>query len=159
MPQEIERKFLVKNDSWRAAAGDGVELRQAFVFSRESRCVVRIRTAMTTAFITMKGQRENISRAEYEYEIPLVDAEEMLLLCDSHAVEKVRYPVIHAGYMWVVDVFSGNNTGLVLAEIELSSEDEIFDFPAWVGEEVSSDDRYCNSRLALHPYREWNSSV
>ncbi len=155
MPQEIERKFLVKNDAWRSCAEQGIELRQAFIFSKNSYCTTRIRIAGPQAFITIKGKRHNISRAEYEYEIPVTDAEEMLRLCDSMPIEKTRYPVICAGHTWVVDVFHQDNAGLVLAEIELTAEDEPFETPEWAGEDVSKENRYCNSNLAKNPYKNW----
>ena len=158
MPQEIERKFLVKNDGWKQYADCGEHFRQSFIYSRSGRSVVRIRIAGEQAYITLKGKPVSFTRPEFEYPIPLDDASQMLdNLCDSVAVEKIRYEVKYHDNFWVVDVFEGGNAGLVMAEIELGSETENFDLPPWAGQEVTADSRYCNSNLAQNPYQSWKS--
>jgi CYTH domain-containing protein len=156
MPQEIERKFLVKDDSWKQHADSGEHFRQSFIYSRSGKSVVRIRIAGQQAYITLKGKPVSFTRPEFEYPIPLDDARQMLdNLCDSAAVEKTRYEVKYHDKFWVVDVFEGGNAGLVMAEIELGSEAEQFDLPPWAGQEVTADSRYCNSNLAQHPFQSW----
>jgi adenylate cyclase len=157
MPQEIERKFLVKNDRWKQHADAGEYYRQAFIYSRGGKSIVRIRIAGEKAYITLKGKSVNFTRPEFEYPVPLDDARQMLELCDSNSVEKTRYNVQSNGKAWVVDVFDGANAGLVMAEIELTSESEQFDLPDWAGPEVTDDIRYCNSNLAQTPYSIWPS--
>lgn len=154
---EIERKFLVRNDSWRIRASAGTFYRQAYL-SVEKRRAVRIRVAGGRGFISVKSQEEGrIARLEFEYEIPLRDAEEMIeSLCDLAPVDKTRYKVEEAGMTWEIDVFQGANEGLVVAEIELESEDQPFRLPDWAGEEVTRDERYLNVNLYLHPFREWS---
>lgn len=150
MPVEIERKFLVTSGRWRAGARASA-IRQGYLCLGES-ATVRIRIADATAFITVKGRTEGISRAEYEYSIPVPDAEAMLeTLCARRIIEKTRYAVEHAGKLWTVDVFEGDNDGLVMAEVELSGPDEVVHLPDWVGQEVTSDPRYRNSALVNAP--------
>ena len=155
---EIEHKFLIKNDAWRASASVGVLYRQGYI-KTESGVAVRVRIAGDKSFLTLKGKstdEKGISRLEYEYEIPLADAEMMTKnLVDSTLIEKHRYLVEYEGKTWEVDVFSGDNAGLEIAEIELSSEDEKFALPDWVGECVSGDPRYYNSSLTELPYKDW----
>lgn len=152
MAIEIERKFLVTGDAWRQA--DGTRLSQGYL-NRDKERTVRVRVAGNKAFLTIKGLTSGASRAEFEYEIPLTDAEQLLPLCDGPLVEKIRYVVAHDGHSWEVDEFLGDNAGLVVAEIELQSEDESFSRPKWVGVEVTDDSRYFNSSLALKPYCMW----
>jgi CYTH domain-containing protein len=153
MPQEIERKFLVRGDAWREGA-HATRYTQGYL-SRVPGRTVRIRRAGEKAFITIKGRNTGISRPEYEYAIPVTDAEELFPLCEGPLIEKTRHVVEHGGKRWEIDVFHGDNDGLVMAEIELKSEDESFDRPEWIGMEVSSDRRYYNSSLSMHPYKEW----
>lgn len=154
MGYEIERKFLVVGDGWCGEA-EGIELRQGYL-SRDPERVVRVRAAGARAFVTIKGINRGASRCEYEYEIPVDDAGEMLReLCVSPIIEKTRYRHEHEGHIWEVDVFAGANQGLVLAEIELGSEEEVFARPAWVGQEVTGDVRYYNSNLAVRPFGSW----
>jgi len=154
MAQEIERKFLVKNDSYKSL-GKGEYLHQGFLSTDKER-VVRIRIKGEKAWLTVKGINIGATRAEYEYEIPKDDAEYMLdHLCLQPTIEKHRYLVEHAGFTWEVDEFHGENQGLVVAEIELPSEDTPFDLPAWVGEEVTGVARYYNANLVQRPYRLW----
>ena len=155
MATEIERKYLVKGEPWRGAAAKGFEVRQGYLcMDREK--VVRVRTTGGRGFLCVKGEGKGITRPEYEYEIPLSDAEEILeTLCIGNVIEKTRYLVKYEGLTWEVDEFLGENQGLVVAEVELESEDQVFSKPEWLGEEVSRDPRYLNANLARHPYREW----
>ncbi|MEN7973069.1 MAG: CYTH domain-containing protein [Verrucomicrobiota bacterium] len=154
MAVEIERKFLVAGDSWKAAASDGVLCRQGYLASEPEK-TVRVRIIGGQAFLTIKGATTGISRSEFEYEIPVADAVELLKLCGDAIVEKTRYFVGHGGMVWELDVFSGANEGLVLAELELESEEQPFDLPDWAGKEVSGDIRYYNAYLARHPFATW----
>jgi adenylate cyclase len=152
MPVEIERKFLVAGTGWRLA--NGVRYRQGYL-SRQKGCTVRVRVAGEKAFLTIKGITTGISRAEFEYEIPVADAEELMKLCDGPIIDKIRRIVNYQGFNWEVDEFMGENAGLIVAEIELEQEDQPFERPDWVGEEVTGDSRYRNSSLVFHPYRTW----
>ena len=152
MSVEIERKFLVK-EGWQPT-GESVSIKQGYL-PGTGPMLVRIRLEDQRALLTLKGRTEGVTRSEYEYEIPVQDAQELLLRCRKKVVEKTRYFVIHGDYTWEVDVFAGANKGLVVAELELSDEDEVFDRPDWLGAEVSSDARYYNSNLAEHPFSEW----
>lgn len=147
---EIERKFLVK-EGWRPP-GEGVRMRQGYV-PTSNRSAVRVRIAGDRAWLTLKTPRVHISRREFEYEIPVDDAADMLELLCAKQVSKTRTRVDHAGHVWEVDVFEGDNEGLVIAEIELGSEEESFELPDWVGEDVSHDLRYANSALSERPYK------
>ncbi len=150
---EIERKFLVKGDSWKNDASEGLACTQGYLFSNEEKAV-RVRIIGREALLTIKGATLGISRTEFEYSIPVEDANAMLNLCGD-TVEKIRYFIGYAGMTWEVDVFLGSNEGLVLAEIELDSEDQTFELPSWADKEVSSDIRYFNSNLARNPYSTW----
>lgn len=150
MPVEIERKFLVTSNEWRAGA-HGTTIRQGYL-SNGSEATVRIRVAGDMAFLTIKSRTEGLARAEFEYPIPRADAEALLeTLCVLPLIEKTRYPVEHEGHLWTVDVFEGENDGLVVAEVELSRLDEVVKLPVWVGEEVTDDPRYRNSALVHAP--------
>ena len=154
MAREIERKFLVVGDGWRGAPGEPV--RQGYLSTDRER-VVRVRTMGQRGMLTVKGISRGITRSEFEYEIPFADASEMLdELCKKPLIEKTRYRVISGGLTWEVDRFCGLNEGLVLAEVELSQEDQELVLPDWVGEEVSGDLRYFNSNLASCPYGTWD---
>jgi adenylate cyclase len=151
---EIERKFLVKGEEYRAL-GTCEHYRQGYL-RRAGPATVRIRIAGDRAYLTVKGPTEGYRRSEYEYPIPLEDARELLdTLCDRPQIEKRRYLVPHGAHTWEVDEFLGENSGLVVAEIELGAEDEPFELPAWVGEEVTADPRYRNAALALRPFKSW----
>lgn len=153
MPVEIERKFLVTGDGWRAGAV-GEPYRQGYV-GRSDRATVRVRVAGRSAFLTVKGEGPGRVRAEFEYPIPLDDAEDMLrTLCGRSVIEKTRYEVVHGGRVWHVDEFGGANRGLVLAEVELDHPDSAFDPPDWIGREVTEDPRYRNASLVDSPLRE-----
>ncbi len=153
MAIEIERKFLVKGDAWRNDSG--VQYRQGYL-NRDKARTVRVRIAGEAGFLTIKGQSTGATRAEFEYPVPLNDAQALLALCDGPLVEKTRYIVWHAGHRWEVDEFAGDNAGLVVAELELASEDEAFERPAWLGAEVTHDPRYFNSNLATLPFCSWS---
>jgi len=152
MATEIERKFLVAA-AWPRPA-QGTRLLQGYL-SRGGPVSVRVRTSGHQAWLTVKGPTSGLARAEFEYEIPTTDAEEMLALSRSGVIEKTRYLVPHGRHVLEVDVFAGDNAGLVVAEVELESEDDVFTKPDWLGEEVSADPRYRNSALAEHPFSTW----
>ena len=151
---EIERKFLLQGDGWRGL-GQPVLLRQGYLSSNKER-VVRVRIEGEGATLTIKGRSRGATRGEWEYPIPLADAAELLDgLCEQPLIEKYRRRIEFAGNVWEVDEFLGANQGLAFAEIELSSEDQAFDKPDWIGEEVTHDPRYYNSSLIRLPYSQW----
>ncbi|UKP00484.1 CYTH domain-containing protein [Nostoc sp. UHCC 0870] len=153
MPKEIERKFLVKDDSWRQLA-KGSLYRQGYISSQGA--TVRIRIVGNQGYLTIKGPTINYSRSEFEYQIPLADAQEMLdTLCVRPLIEKTRYKINVGGLVWEVDDFAGANQGLILAEVELTDEAQQIELPQWIGEEVSGDLKYYNSYLVKHPFSEW----
>ncbi len=155
MAKEIERKFLVTSDEWRRQARGSARYRQGYL-SSDPGCSIRVRIADGRAWLNLKSATLGVSRTEFDYPIPVVDAEEILeRLCSGPVIDKTRWFVDHAGHTWEVDEFHGDNEGLVVAEIELPSEDAPFERPAWVGEEVSHDPRYYNVCLATHPYKDW----
>jgi adenylate cyclase len=152
---EIERKFLVVNDGWREAVVGSTRYRQGYL-SRSATASVRVRTDGARARLNIKSTADGIHRSEYEYPIPLADAEEMLdRLALPPLIVKTRHLVDYGGRRWEVDVFEAENAGLVLAEIEIESADADVALPPWVGAEVSSDPRYYNTSLSTHPYSEW----
>jgi adenylate cyclase len=153
MPLEIERKFLVDTRKWNPTV-EGTRLVQAYL-SIDPNPTVRVRIAGEKAFVTIKGRTKSISRPEFEYEIPVNEAQEMMKLAISNPVEKIRYKILHKGFLWEVDVFSGKNEGLVMAELELESENQAFTRPDWLLAEVSGDRRYYNSYLSECPFQEW----
>lgn len=149
---EIERKFLVVGDTWRTAPA--VYFCQGYL-SRSKERTVRVRVAGELGYLTIKGATTGASRAEFEYEIPLEDAKQLLALCDGPLIEKYRRKISHEGMLWEVDEFLCENEGLVVAEIELESEAQAFTKPDWVGVEVTHDQRYYNSNLSAHPFSQW----
>lgn len=154
MGTEIERKFLVNGDAWRQGA-EGELLRQGYL-SNDPTCTVRVRIVGKRAFLTIKGQGRGLVRPEFEYPIPVTDAESLLgTLCRGPLLEKTRFKVQVDAHVWEVDEFHGANQGLIVAEIELGAEDEAFTKPAWVGQEVSDDPRYLNARLVSEPFSTW----
>ncbi|MDZ7663120.1 CYTH domain-containing protein [Thiohalophilus sp.] len=156
MATEIERKFLIRDDRWRQQADAGHRIAQGYLIGARD-ASVRVRIEGDQANLNIKSATLGIHRQEYEYPIPLEDAREMLdNLCDKPIIEKVRYHVPHVGHVWEIDVFEGENAGLIVAEIELDSEDEVFEQPNWLGEEVSDDVRYYNVSLVNHPYKDWH---
>jgi len=153
MGREIERKFLVEGKAWRK--DEGTKFRQGYLSTTKER-TVRVRTAGDKAYLTIKGVTSGATRPEYEYEIPMGDAEEMLDdLCEKPLIEKHRHKIGYGGLVWEVDEFFGDNAGLVLAEVELDSENQGFEPPPWIGKEVTDDPRYFNANLVSHPYRKW----
>jgi len=155
MGQEIERKFLLRDDSWRAWADAGTRFRQGYIVGAE-RASVRVRIEGESANINIKSATLGVERQEYEYPIPLADALELLdTLCEQPQIEKTRYHVPYGNHLWEVDVFAGDNAGLIVAEVELAAPDEPFVLPPWAGAEVSHDTRYYNVCLVKHPYCEW----
>ena len=154
MAHEIERKFLVDVVAWKPADA-GTLFRQGYLCSHLER-VVRVRVEGTEGKLTIKGATSGVTRVELEYPIPLADAELMLgTLCERPLIEKTRHEELHGGKRWEIDVFHGDNDGLVIAELELAAEDEAFETPSWVIREVSSDPRYYNSNLIAAPYKSW----
>lgn len=154
MAKEIERKFLVVGDGWRDAAV-GTFFRQGYLSTVKER-TVRVRSKGGQGFLTVKGISVGATRAEFEYEIPIDDANEMLdSLCERPIIEKIRYRVSYQGFVWEVDEFAGDNAGLIVAEIELASEDQEFPRPPWAGQEVTDDSRYFNANLIAHPFKAW----
>jgi adenylate cyclase len=158
---EIERKFLVRDDGWRAHAARVVRMAQGYlndpgaVESGRQRCSVRVRIAGEQAFLNLKSRELGRSRQEFDYAIPVADAEAMLVLCSGGLIDKFRHYVPHAGHLWEVDEFLGDNAGLMVAEIELQSVDEAFASPPWVGAEVTELQRYYNLALAERPFARW----
>ena len=157
MGVEIERKYLVEGDSWRGQIVSATRIVQGYLARGD--VTVRARIRGDRAYLTVKGRSQGIARSEFEYEIPVADAETMLAeLADGPVVEKTRNLVEVGGHTWELDVFAGDNEGLVMAEIELASADEVFTLASWAGEEVTDDSRYYNVNLARHPFRQWGRS-
>lgn len=156
MNQEIERKFLVKNEAFKKEAQQEIHIVQAFISSHPDR-MVRIRKSDENAFISIKGSPSSsgISRFEWEKELSLADADQLLELCEDGRISKSRYVVPVGKHRFEVDVFHGENEGLILAEIELSHEEEEFDHPHWLGEEVTGQAPYYNANLSRNPYKNW----
>ena len=153
--QEIERKFLVKDTEFLKEI-KGSKISQAYIFNEKTKGTLRVRIYGDQAFLTLKGKTQGISRSEFEYEIPLEDAKAMIAeFSDNQLIEKLRYEIPQKRLKWEVDVFTGKNEGLIIAEIELDSEDQEFDRPEWLGEEVSHDKRYINALLIQNPYQDW----
>ena len=154
MAKEIERKFIVDMNLWRPA-GPGVRIRQGYLPS-SSKTVVRVRISGDSAWLTVKGENRGMVRPEFEYPIPLIDAAQMLEeLCVRPFIEKTRHLLRFSGADWTVDVFEGENAGLVVAEIELANESQRVTLPPWTGAEVTDDPKYYNSSLVAHPYSRW----
>ena len=160
MAVEIERKFLVKHDGWRGA-GAAHRIRQGYLTAGDA-TTVRVRIVDAQAFLTVKGEsggERALTRSEYEYAIPLADAEALLRLCAGPLIEKTRHDVVVEGQLWQVDEFAGANAGLVLAEAELAHAHQRLSLPAWAGAEVTEDVRYRNSYLARHPFGTWRTAA
>jgi adenylate cyclase len=154
MSKEIERKFLVRDNTWRGQDG-GKRYRQGYLSTVKER-TVRVRTTGDKGFITIKGISVGATRSEYEYDIPLADANEMLdRLCERPLVEKTRYRVSHEGLVWEIDEFEGVNRGLIIAEVELEDETQSVTLPGWIGQEVTGDARYFNANLVANPFSQW----
>ena len=161
MSIEIERKFTVVSDSWRDHAEKSVRMAQGYINDMAAlrngtqQASVRVRIAGTQAFLNMKSRELGTTRQEFEYEIPLADAEALLKLCVGGLINKTRHYVTHAGFLWEVDVFEGENTGLIVAEIELPTADTLFEKPDWAGADVTDALRYYNLALAERPFAQW----
>jgi adenylate cyclase len=160
MANEIEHKFLIRDDRWRQQVERSAPMRQGYLTS-DARCSVRVRVADGQGFLNIKSVIKSgtlgIQRSEYEYPIPLAEAEEILdTLCEKPLLEKTRHYLHFGGRLWEIDEFAGDNTGLIVAEVELDRPDEPFARPDWLGEDVSHDIRYYNSQLARHPYNTWS---
>lgn len=155
MAVEIERKYLVINDKWKSFVESESAMKQGYLATVDN-ASIRVRVAKGKAFLNIKSATLGIRRAEYEYEIPLQDGEEMLAdLISGAVIDKVRYKVRCGNHIWDLDRFHGDNAGLVVAEVELNAEDEAFEIPEWVGAEVSGDPKYYNASLVKHPYCDW----
>ena len=155
MAIEIERRFLVSDDSWKQYSDSSQRLVQGYIFIGENKGV-RVRLAEDKAWLTVKGGTDVLNRLEFEYPIPLDDARTMIdSLCDNKVIDKVRHRIQQGSLTWEVDVFSGANAGLVIAELELPSADTPFEHPPWLGKEVSDDRRYLNARLLNDPWPNW----
>jgi CYTH domain-containing protein len=152
---EIERKFLVEGDAWRVGASPS-RIVQGFL-SRDPERIVRVRLRDGEAFLTIKGKGSGLARVEVEVAIPAEEARQLLPLCLPPLIEKTRHLVTWAGHLWEIDEFYGDNAGLVVAEVELAAEDELFERPPWLGREVSEDFRYSNAALSERPWRDWRS--
>lgn len=156
MGVEIERKYLVNKAKWNEAAKGSRRFYQQGYLLTDPAKTVRVRLSDQEGFITIKGATVGASRLEYEYAIPRQDAKELLENFCTAVISKYRYIVQHDGKVWEVDEFMGDNKGLIIAEIELSSEEELFDLPDWVETEVTGEKKYYNSYLSVHPYKSWN---
>jgi len=155
MGTEIERKFLLKSDDWRNEVTESTRLVQGYLL-RGDKSAVRVRIKDDVAELNVKHTRDGINRLEYEYEIPVADAREILEeVAEKPLIDKTRHHVFHDGHLWEIDEFYGENEGLIVAEIELARADEPFEKPAWLGQEVSLDQRYYNSNLSKLPYSQW----
>ena len=153
MGTEIERKFLVKTGEWRSGAA-GRRMQQGYL-STEPERTVRVRLDGERGWLTIKGRNVGASRPEFEYAIPPEDARQLLTLCQPPLIDKTRYRIPHQGHTWEVDEFHGDNAGLIVAEVELTAEDEEVVLPGWVGADVTGDAAYYNSSLIQRPYRTW----
>ena len=154
MPKEIERKFLIANEGWKAGVQRSSYFAQGYL-SYDPERTVRVRETDTQGFLTVKGLTVGLSRDEFEYEIPKAEATALLKMCEHPPIQKRRHFVEHEGHLWEIDIFEEANEGLQVAEIELRSEEEMFVRPEWLGEEVSGDRRYSNSSLSLKPFKNW----
>jgi adenylate cyclase len=159
MALEIERKFLVVGDAWRAEVSRSVEMGQGYLTQEAGRASVRVRVEAGRAMLNIKAAVVGSARAEYEYEIPVAEGRELLDTLCVGRLEKVRHYVERDGVTWEVDEFLGDNGGLVVAEIELTSVGQDFVRPEWLGRELTDDRRYYNHHLALHPYQTWSTDA
>ncbi|WP_426327488.1 CYTH domain-containing protein [Pedobacter sp. R-06] len=155
MGKEIERKFLIDQQKWdNLSKPEGKLFRQGYLLSDKDK-TIRVRATETKGFLTIKGQTIGATRMEYEYEIPVAEATELLDNFSLSELSKTRYEIPFNGKLWEIDVFLGANKGLVVAEIELNSEDEIFALPDWVSREVTEEEKYYNSNLTINPFKDW----
>ncbi|MCC6290263.1 MAG: CYTH domain-containing protein [Chitinophagaceae bacterium] len=155
MSLEIERKFLLNHHKWNALAKPKGKLyRQGYLLNDVYK-TIRVRLGDEHAFITIKGKTAGITRSEFEYNIPLTDAKQLLDNFSVNEISKARYNIYYKDKLWEIDVFHGDNEGLIVAEIELESEDEQFEIPDWITEEITHDPRYYNANLAVLPFKNW----
>ncbi len=154
MGLEIERKFLVKDDSWRAHVTQATAIRQGYLNATPER-TVRIRIKEGVGVLTIKGKNDGITREEFEYDVPFDEARRLLKLCEKSIIEKVRFLCPYQKSTWEIDEFKGENSGLIVAEVELEKEDQQIEIPDWIGEEVSHDPNYYNASLIAHPFSKW----
>jgi adenylate cyclase len=155
MGKEIERKFLIDQQKWDSLSKpEGKLFRQGYLLTDQDK-TIRVRATETKGFLTIKGQTIGATRMEYEYEIPLAEATELLDNFSLSELSKTRYEIPFGGKLWEVDVFFGDNEGLIVAEIELESEDETFDLPDWISNEVTEEEKYYNSNLTVKPFKDW----
>ncbi len=154
MPKEIERKFLLKNGNWKSRFTSRTIIKQGYLSTKKER-TVRVRIFGEKGFLTIKGETVGMTRLEFEYEIPVQEAKELLLLCEKPFIEKERFIVSMEKIKWEIDIFEGDNEGLELAEVELEDENQTVEIPDWIGEEVTFDNRYFNSSLVKLPYKNW----
>jgi adenylate cyclase len=152
---EIERKFLVRSDAWRSAITRSVPMRHGYLAASGGKASVRVRVEGSVGKLNIKQAVVGMSRAEYEYTIPADEATQMIATLCEGLILKTRHYLPMGAHVWEIDEFEGDNAGLIVAEIELGSETESFERPAWLGEEVTSDIRYYNQKLAENPYRRW----
>ena len=164
MPLEIERKYRVTRDAWRQQAHQVIPMAQGYLNDTASldsgaqKASVRVRIQGQQAFLNLKSREIGHTRQEFDYPIPVEDARDLLALCVGGLIDKRRHLVRHAGLVWEVDEFLGDNAGLVVAEVELEHPDQAVDLPEWVGEEVTDQVRYYNLALASRPYRQWSEA-
>jgi len=158
MAVEIERKFLLINDQWKNEISHSECYKQGYMTLDGEKNSVRVRTTNDKAWVNFKSATLGMRRLEFEYPVPIIDAQEMLEnLCYKPVLVKERHFVVYDSHTWEIDVFAGENAGLVVAEIELSSESEEFERPDWLGEEVTDDKRYYNVCLIRHPFKDWDN--
>lgn len=154
MTIEIERRFLLKDDSWRAEAGEPEMMRQGYL-SVDKECTIRVRIIGRKAWLTLKGYISDTTRSEFEYEIPITHAEQMMQTMCPFKLEKHRYKIEYRGFMFEIDEYFGDNAPLVVAELELPGEGMPFEKPDWLGEEITSNGKFTNAYLSKHPYSQW----
>lgn len=155
MALEIERKFLVLSEAWRSSIQRKEEFKQGYL-ANNATCSIRVRISGNHATLNIKSATIGTLRQEYDYSIPFSEGYEILnRLCRPSVIEKTRYYLEYGRHLWEIDEFKGDNEGLIIAEIELDRQDEVFEKPVWVGQEVSNDIRYYNVSLLMHPYKDW----
>lgn len=158
MGKEIERKYLIDAKKWQAAEKPVGELYKQGYLLTDPNKTIRVRLTGTKGFLTIKGITIGATRLEYEYEIPFTEATELLENFSVSGLSKIRYTIIYDNKIWEIDEFLGDNSGLIVAEIELENENENFELPEWINKEVTGDERYYNSNLTIHPYKNWSHS-
>ncbi|MCU0437012.1 MAG: CYTH domain-containing protein [Raineya sp.] len=159
MGLEIERKFLVQPDIWDKLPKEKGEFYKQGYISTEPSKTIRVRLTEQSAFITIKGSSQGFSRMEFEYSILQEDAKQLLDNFCLNIISKIRYKILYQSHLWEVDVFLEDNEGLIIAEIELESETDLFELPSWIKEEVTTDERYYNSYLSQNPFQTWKNSI